>query len=434
MTQAMPLDASEQAARWRFEKLFAAVLVTIGVTTTATGIFDSGDGLFTAWDDWMVPATSLCYLVSGVLIFLRPRWAMPAVWLSVLPTMIYQQGVMFVAVHQPSLASYYSASSSGPWFPLIYVVMFIVMTRGAALGGWIHCAGFVLQFLLNVTVLAGAPSPERLQAEHALAAVMLSHPVYVLALSYIVGLRERLYQTHQEAFKQKEDFLAMLSHEIRNLMQTMVNAIDLLSLKMKDPVAQRTLDRLHTVAGQLQTYLVDVNELTKLEDPALRLATARFDLIPLLKDIRDEWEAQAAAQGLVFELHGVDAAHDLIVETDALRLRQILVNLVSNAVKYTVRGSVVLALERDDDEIRLAVVDTGIGMDAQQVDRIFQPYVRLQNAKEIRVAGSGLGLAIVARLAASLGIRLKVTSTLGEGSSFQVMIPRQVQTGVGLAP
>ncbi|OHC66429.1 MAG: hypothetical protein A2040_00800 [Rhodocyclales bacterium GWA2_65_19] len=427
------IASSADAEQRKIEKLFAWVLIAVGVGTSISGLFDSGSGLFTRWDDIWVPITSSLYFVSGVMIYLRSKWLTAAILLSAIPTGIYEQGVMFVAVHHPDAASYYSASSSGPMFPLLYMVLFIALPRGAATWSWINCAGFYLQFLLNSTLLSEPlPTQGRVNAEHVLVLVMAAHPVYILSLNYIVKLRERLHTTQQEAFKNKEDFLAMLSHEIRNLLQTMVGAIELLDLKLKGPPERRSVVRLQKAATQLQTYLTDINELTMLEDPALRIQITEFDLAKLLDDVRDEWLPKAQRQGLQLAVHvrGREGDRPLLVRTDETRLRQIISNLASNALKYTEVGSVTIAASacaESSGSVMVEVVDTGIGIDEKYLTRIFQPYVRLENAKQCKAKGSGLGLAIVQRLVASIGGSVQVESTLNRGTAFRITLPGLVE-------
>jgi signal transduction histidine kinase len=398
-----------------------------GIASSVVGLFDSSSDLLTPWDNYMVTIVSALYIVTGVILHFRPQWRTAAVLLSIVPTMIYHQGVFYMAVHHPGTASYYSAASSGPFFPLLYVAIFIILPKGAARLGLIHCAGFYLQFLLNATLLTEV-IPGRGEAEHLLVEVMMAHPIYILALNYIVKLRERLHTTQQEAHQHKEQFLAMLSHEIRNLLQTMVGAIELLSLKLKEPAERRSVERLQKAATQLQTYLSDINELTKLEDPALKLQASEFDLKHLLDDLHDEWLPQAEQRGLQLEvkIHDAEKGRALLLHTDEARLRQIVSNLVSNALKYTEAGSVTIAASISAASPNCAlieVIDTGIGIEEKYLGRIFQPHVRLENAIKRREEGTGLGLTIVQRLVASIGGSLQVESQLDQGSRFVVTVP-----------
>jgi signal transduction histidine kinase len=423
------VDQTEQTEQRKMSRLFAWVFICIGIGTSIASLFDHADSLLSPWDNYMVPVTSALYFVTGLIIYFRPKWLTPAILLSIIPTCIYEQGVMFMAVHYPSTASYYAAAASGAFFPLLYVVLFITLPTGAARVSWINCAGFYLQFFLNATLLSElSPTAERIGAEHILVQAMMAHPAYIVALSYIVRLRERLHATQQEAHQNKEKFLAMLSHEIRNLLQTMVGAIDLLHLKLKEPSEQRNIDRLKKAAVQLQTYLKDISELTRLEDPALLIQNSRFDLAQLLNNIRDEWLPQAESRSLQFtvRIQGRGEEQSLFIDADEARIRQIVSNLVSNALKYTTEGSVTIAASVSSDRpncTTIAVTDTGIGMEEKYLDKIFQPYIRLENAKRTRSEGSGLGLSIVQRLVTSIGGSLRVESQLNQGSRFEVTVP-----------
>ena len=412
-------DATLRSEQRKLERICAWVFVIGGVLTAIASIVDSQSGLFTAWDNYGTAITSPVYVVSGLLMFWRPQWLFGAVLLSMIPSAIYQQGVMAMAVHVPGAASLYSAMSSGPYLPLFYVATFISLPRGAATFCWAHCAGYYVQFLLNHTLWADPnPAPERQQAEHLLIEVMASHPVYIIALNYIVTLRERLYATRQELFQNKESLLSMVSHEIRNQLQTMLGAIEILGLRSKSAEEQRAVTRLDKAATQLQTYLADMNELTRLEDPAFRVDKQRFDLQQLLRDVHDEWHAIAEQRRLTLQLD----APPLEVVSDEARVRQIVSNLVSNALKYTPTGTIALSAHRDETGVVITVTDTGIGIDSQHLARIFEPRVRLENARAYCDEGSGLGLTIARRLATSLGGTLHVESSLGHGSRFILSI------------
>jgi len=428
-----PTSAADQLAQneqAKLAKFFSATFIVGGIACGVASLFDSSSGLFTAWDNYFTALTSVLYVVSGLIILLRPRWLTAAVLLSIIPSAIYQHGVMYLAVHQPTAASLYSAASSGPFFPLVFIVLFITLPRGAATLSWLHCAGFYAQFLLNATCLPvpAAQSPGQVEAEHLLVEVMMAYPVYIIALNYIVKLRARLNLAQEEVFKQKENFLGMLSHEIRNQLQTMVSAIDLLGLKLKGAAEQRTVVRLQVAASQLQTYLNDMNELTMLEDPSLRIDKIQFDLAQVLDDLREEWSSQAANQGLQLNVNvkSADDGRSLLLFTDKARLRQIIANLLSNALKYTETGSVSIVASASVDlpgSVTVSVVDTGIGIEEGSLDKIFLPNIRLENAMSRNASGSGLGLPIVERLVLSLGGSVRVESQLNKGTKFQVKVP-----------
>ena len=423
------IDQSAQAEQLRIARFVSRVFVFGGAASGIASFLDSSDGLFTSWDNYMTATFSVVCIVSGVMMHLRPKWLTLAVLFSMSILVIYQQGVMFLAVHQPSTASLYSAASAGPFFPLVFVVLFITLQRGASTLSWIHCAGFFVQWILNATWLSESfPTPGRFEGEHLLVEAMMAYPIYVLALNYIVKLRERLHAAQEEVFKHKESFLGMLSHEIRNQLQTMIGALELLDFKLKDPAERRSVHRLQCATTQLQTYLSDINELTKLEDPTLSIEKKQFNLTQLLDDLSDEWSPYALNQGLqlMTVAPGSWGGQPLLVNTDEARLRQVISNLISNAIKYTETGSVTISAKtcvETPGYFKVEVIDTGIGIDEKYLDRIFLPHVRLENAEGRHAEGSGLGLAIVKRLVTSLGGSLRVESNLHHGSKFQVIVP-----------
>lgn len=417
-----------QQVQHRTSLLFVWVFLGIGVGGALSGLMDYASGLATIWDQYLLTLTTVAYLSSAAILY----WQRDRVWLAVVislvPTTIYQVGTAYIAIHSPDPASYYSLASGGAFFAIVYVGLYIILTKGATLLSCLHCAGFFLLFLANNTFLdTPSPSPERLGAEHMLLSIMFSHPIYILALRYIVQLRERLFETQREAFENKAGFLAMLSHEIRNLLQTMVSTIDMLDLRLKEPAERKSVARLQTAAMQLQTYLSDVSELTKLENPALSVETEPTDIPELLLDIQEEWLSKAEARGLKLDLLIDPAiAPGFEVATDKGRLRQIMVNLVSNALKYTVEGGVAIHARPATGEmagISLEVTDTGVGIEARFLEKIFEPYIRLENSQIGRSEGSGLGLTIVARLVASIGGKIGVDSQPGQGTRFRVELP-----------
>jgi signal transduction histidine kinase len=145
-----------------------------------------------------------------------------------------------------------------------------------------------------------------------------------------------------------------------------------------------------------------------------------------LQALRDEWAPQAHAKGLSLTLDIAEADRAALqsVPSDATRVRQIVSNLVSNALKYTlVGGATIHASLSRPHEIRLVVSDTGIGIAPRHREEIFQPYVRLEDARAMRAEGSGLGLAVVKRLVERLGGDIRVDSHPDQGSRFEVTLP-----------
>lgn len=404
-------------------RLYGWVFFALAFSNGVLGYLDSRDHLTTDWDNLTFPVIMSIYFAASVTVILRPQWLEPAFFTALFPTTIYQVGIVYLAIHQPSDASYYSAASGTSFFPQVYVGLFIVSRRWATLCSVLHCGAFFTLAAFNWFMLDGVPAtPLRIQGEHLLNAILLSHPTYILALRYIIRLRERLHLANIAAYEGKVDFISMLSHEIRNQMQTMVNMIDLLGLRLKDASSQKTLSRLQAAADQLHIYLTDVSELTMLENPSLKLSYETISIHNLLEEIREEWETKAHEKQLFLSVSSEVSSH-LMIHSDKARLRQILTNLVSNAVKYTLQGGIALQAEHADKEVRISVADSGIGIATGQHERVFLPRVRLENPVFEITEGAGLGLAIVAKLVDSLGGKIELSSIPEKGSTFCIVLP-----------
>lgn len=406
-----------------------ALLAAIG--TLVIWLTDRQQGLVTTWDQWTIPMLSALYFGIGVLHVVKPR-CMP---LALPPTLVATSVYLLVAIHLAmegqSLPKLYAVTSLAQMLPVFYVVAFVAWPRGGAWISGLTYAGLVVQYLmgLQAPMPIGGWSDVHLVTQKTMLASVVIQPACILALSFIVHLRGQLSTSQQEAFKGKERFLAMLSHEIRTPLQAMLGTIDLLALKLNGSAEARALDRLRNSATQLDTHLRDVTEFTRLEDPALRIQADTFDLVQLLNDLRDDWIGRAQAKGLTLSIDIApgDQAALQAVTSDATRVRQIVCNLISNALKYTLVGGVTVhaSLSRQPRARGMTIVveDSGVGIAAQNLEAIFQPYVRLEDARALRVDGTGLGLAVVQRLVDRLGGRLHVDSHPDRGSRFTVELP-----------
>jgi len=226
----------------------------------------------------------------------------------------------------------------------------------------------------------------------------------------------------EKALKAKTEFLATTSHEIR----TPLNGIlGMTQIMLRDPsMSAQTRDRLGIVhgAGMTMRALVDdILDVAKMETGNLSVELAATDLHALLKDVTRMWEEQARGKGLEFKLETGDAP--LWVETDAGRLRQLLFNLLSNALKFTEKGSVGVKADAADGRLRIAVSDSGIGIPAEKHEEIFESFRQVDAGTTRKFGGTGLGLAIVRNLARALDGDVSVVSVEGEGTTFVVDLP-----------
>lgn len=228
-----------------------------------------------------------------------------------------------------------------------------------------------------------------------------------------------------QASDAKTRFLATMGHEIRTPMTGVLGMTELL---LRSPLAPRQREHAEAIqrSGEMMLRLVnDALDLARIEAGRLELAVEPLDLHLLLRDVVDLLRALAERKALALDLR-IEAAAPRLVEGDALRLRQILLNIGNNAIKFTERGGVVFSLEAPDgaDTVVIAVRDTGPGLDAEQCARLFRRFEQADGARTThRHGGSGLGLAICQELATAMGGRISVSSEPGNGCVFRVQLP-----------
>lgn len=226
----------------------------------------------------------------------------------------------------------------------------------------------------------------------------------------------------EKALKAKTEFLATTSHEIR----TPLNGIlGMTQIMLRDPsVPMETRDRLGIVhgAGMTMRALVDdILDVAKMETGNLTVELAATDLHAMLKDVTRMWEEQARGKGVGFVLDAGDAPR--WIETDSGRLRQMLFNLLSNALKFTEKGEVAVKASTADGRLRIAVSDSGIGIPAEKHEEIFESFRQVDAGTTRKFGGTGLGLAIVRNLARALDGDVSVASVEGEGTTFTIDLP-----------
>ena len=231
----------------------------------------------------------------------------------------------------------------------------------------------------------------------------------------------------EKANQAKSTFLATMSHEIRTPMNGVLGMIDVLE-RTKLSLEQR--DQLGTVrysASSLLRIIDDILDFSKIEAGHLDLERIEFSTVELIEGVAETLAAKAAEKGLILSAF---VAPDVPARAvgDPLRLQQILFNLLGNALKFTETGSVRLVLERASAEsdagltLRIRVVDTGIGLTAEQRDRLFHPFVQADSSTTRRFGGTGLGLSIVRRLAEAMQGTVAIHSEPGIGSTFIVTV------------
>lgn len=217
----------------------------------------------------------------------------------------------------------------------------------------------------------------------------------------------------------KAQFLANMSHEIRTPLTGILGFADLLARvpDLPDP-AGRYVDRIVKGGQSLLALVNEILDFSRLDAGALEAVVRPVDVQALVDDVVDFMRPKAEEKGLALERLG-DAVLPACIATDAQRLRQILVNLITNAIKFTVRGAVTVeTIALPDQKLQFMVKDTGIGIPPDQVERIFQRFSQVDESSTRQYGGAGLGLAISKSLAELLGGEIGVDSEFGSGSTF----------------
>ncbi len=241
---------------------------------------------------------------------------------------------------------------------------------------------------------------------------------------------EEALQKAMQASQAKSEFLANMSHELRTPMSGVIGMLDLV---MESPLNRDQLEQLKAAQGcahSLLGLLNDLLDLSKIEAGRMVLEEIPFEMRALVADCTKTYQARAKSKGISMSW-SVDQAVPRVLIGDPLRVRQILANLVSNAVKFTERGSVRVEVRLDDGcpeaqasvTLRLSVADTGPGIAPERHDSIFEQFTQADGSISRRFGGTGLGLAISKRLVEMHGGEINLQSAEGLGSAFSVLLP-----------
>jgi len=230
-----------------------------------------------------------------------------------------------------------------------------------------------------------------------------------------------------KAARLKSEFLATMSHELRTPMNAIVGFSQLLLRRSKGSLTETQADMLQRILSNSRHLLGLLNEmldLSKMEAGQIRLKPQEFDLGQLVQTTIEALHSLATQKSLALEMdiHLVDPQ----IQTDPSRLRQVLTNLISNAIKFTDAGRVlVTAHDINPEQVIISVHDTGIGIETEKLALIFEPFRQIDQTTARRHTGTGLGLAIARSLTQLMQGTLTVESKVGQGSVFQVRLPRR---------
>jgi signal transduction histidine kinase/ActR/RegA family two-component response regulator len=240
----------------------------------------------------------------------------------------------------------------------------------------------------------------------------------------------------EAASRSKSDFLANMSHEIRTPLNGVVAMADALSRSDLGPREREMVDIVRSSSGTLERLLSDILDTAKIESGQITIEPAPFHLADVVRETAALWRPKAEAKGVALEI-AIPPEAERLVHGDAVRIRQVLTNLVSNALKFTAAGEVRLSVEdAADGRVRFTVADTGVGFEPEQKARIFGRFHQADGSITRRFGGTGLGLAISRDLAELMGGVLDCESQPGAGSRFwfEAPLPLAEVAGAGASP
>lgn len=232
----------------------------------------------------------------------------------------------------------------------------------------------------------------------------------------------------EESDRLKSAFLANMSHEIRTPLNSILGFSDLLTdPKLDQPSRNEFADMINLSGSNLLTIINDVLDLSKIEAGQISLITTEFSGVSVIREIQKEYSVRASSKGIELRLAEKNCDASVKISSDEMRIKQILINFVGNAIKFTNQGYVEIGVNQSTDSITFHVKDTGIGIDPAYHEKIFERFRQVESAQTRKYGGNGLGLAITKNLAELMGGSVRLESKPGAGSTFYLSFPDTIR-------
>jgi signal transduction histidine kinase len=233
---------------------------------------------------------------------------------------------------------------------------------------------------------------------------------------------EQARELAEHANQSKSKFLAAASHDLRQPLHALGLFVDVLDSRIRFPEVRTIVDNIKVSIEALASLFNALLDISKLDAGVLEPKLTDVAIQPLFQRLLADFQAKAQDKGIDLRIHNCR----YIVHTDPAMLERILLNLVSNAIRYTNQGCVLLGCRHRGKHLRIEIYDTGLGIPANQIEKIFEEFYQIENPERDRRKGLGLGLAIVKRLCLLLSYPIELSSIYGKGTCFRVTLPRVV--------
>ena len=359
---------------------------------------------------------------------------------------VNSSGVILSAFLAPLVAIlFHGARQSWPWFVALWVALLSLAALDSTLvAGQVHIipdSARVLFFLFHIGAVgsvtyAGIRYHASLLDNEKAEQVSLNERLSVTAseLSFALSRLEDTNVALAEAGRQKSRFLANMSHELRTPLNAIIGYSEMLeeeAAELGKPSFTEDLQKIHVSGRHLLGLIDDVLDLSKIEAGRMQVFTERIDVAALISGVVAVAEPLTKKNDNRLVVESNDPLGAL--NTDATKVRQVILNLLSNSAKFTTRGTIVLTAMASSDgaSLTFSVRDTGIGMTPEQLGRLFDEFSQAEVGTYRHYGGTGLGLALSRRFARILGGDVSVDSTFGVGSTFTFTVPRELPEPAG---
>ncbi|MDB5750388.1 MAG: domain S-box [Ramlibacter sp.] len=397
--------------------LSAAFAAWLLLGTTQQGYF----GLWRTWysGDALGLVTGTLFILSWNDPALRPTWRLPPAKAAALAAGV--AACVYLPLNQIQEVLVFAT------FPLVFALTWSFGLLGATLA----VAGITFGVLFATITGHGAIAD--LLMQNSIESWMEAAQIYLacilastLPLTVLRARQAQLTESLRRASDARTEFLAAMSHEIRTPMTGVLGLVDLLVGERLDARQQGYVDALRVSGRHLLSIINDILDFSRIESGRLELEQVNFTLRQLLEGVRSLAHPLAVERGLTLK-EELRCSDDLALCGDELRLRQVLLNLVSNAIKFTERGEVTVRVgaraEQGCLRMLFDVCDTGVGIPQEKLAHLFAAFTQADQSTAREYGGSGLGLAISKRLVEAMGGSISATSAAGQGSVFSFEVP-----------